>query len=426
MDLRKKIIVVGGGFAGLELIKRLANSKKHDIILVDSNNYNFFPPLIYQVSSGFMEPSAISYPFRKILRNIKNVRFRLGSLEQVVSNENKIILNNGELKYDLLVMATGTETNYFGNKNIEEKALPMKTISDALSLRNTILTRLDLAARTENLDERKKYLTFVIAGAGPTGVELSGILAEMSTSVILKDYPELNGKYIGEIYLVDGQKSVLAPMSSNAQQYASKQLSQYGVKLIMNTFVEDFDGETVMLSNGDKIHSKNLIWAAGVHAKVFKGFPENSYGAGKRLKTNQFNQVQFTDNIYALGDCALIEGDQVYPHGHPQLAQPAIQQAKNLANNLLSNQENWKPFDYKDKGSLAIIGKNKAVMDFPKQKHSMSGFVSWLIWIFVHIMGLVNFKNKARTLYNWLGYYINNDQSFRMIIKPNSKEKPLN
>lgn len=422
MGLRKKIIVIGGGFAGLELIKRLGNSNNYDIILVDSNNYNFFPPLIYQVSSGFMEPSAISYPFRKILRNLKNVRFRLGSLEQLVPEENKIILNNGELKYDILVMATGTETNYFGNKNIKEKCLPMKTISDALSLRNTILTRLDLATRIENAEERKKYLAFVIAGAGPTGVELSGILAEMSKSVIIKDYPELIEKGLGEIYLVDGQKSVLSSMSINSQKYTSKMLSKLGVKLVMDTIVQDFDGDTVQLSNGNKINSKNLIWATGVVAKVFNGFPKNSFGNGKRLKTNQFNQVQSFKNIYALGDCAIMDGDKNYPNGHPQLAQPAIQQAKNLANNLLKNKEEWRPFKYKDKGSLAIIGRNKAVLDFPKQKYSMSGFFAWLIWIFVHIMGLVNFKNKLRTLYNWLGYYIYKDQYFRMIIKPNSRK----
>ena len=423
MDIREKIIVVGGGFAGLELIKRLGNSKKYDIILVDSNNYNFFAPLIYQVSSGFMEPSAISYPFRKILRSFKNVRFRLGYLEKIVPEENKIILNNGALTYDILVMATGTETNYFGNKNIEEKCLPMKTISDALSLRNTILTRLDLATRIEDAEERKKYLNFVIAGAGPTGVELSGIIAELSASVIIKDYPELKEEELGEIFLVDGQKSVLSSMSISSQKYASKKLSKYGVNLVMETFVEDFDGEHVKLSNGNKINSKNLIWAAGVVAKVFKGFPQNSFGSGKRLKTNQFNKVHLSKNIYALGDCAIMSSDENYPEGHPQVAQPAIQQAKNLANNLLKSQGEWKPFLYVDKGSLAIIGRNKAVLDFPNPKYSMSGFISWLIWIFIHIMGLVNFNNKLRALYDWLGYYIHKDQSFRMIIKPNSEIK---
>jgi NADH dehydrogenase len=417
----KKIVVVGGGFAGLELVKNLGNSKSYHITLVDSNNYNFFPPLIYQVSTGFMEPSAISYPFRKILRKLKNVRFRLGSLERVMPEENKILLSNGELEYDILVMATGTETNFFGNKNIEKYSLPMKTISDALSLRNVILTRLDRATRIDDVEERKKYLTFVIAGAGPTGVELSGILAEMKTTIIIKDYPELLEKDLGEIHLIDGQDSVLASMSKNAQTYTAKKLSELGVSLTMNTLVKDFDGETVVLSNGAKIHSKNLIWAAGVSAKTFEGFQKDSFGTGKRLITNSFNQVHLYENIYALGDCALVVGDKNYPDGHPQLAQPALQQAKNLADNLKRQRQDWKPFHYTDKGSLAIIGRNKAVLDFPGQKQSLKGFSAWLIWIFVHIMGLVNFKNKVRTLYNWLGYYIYKDQYFRMIIKPTER-----
>ncbi|MBJ6367173.1 NAD(P)/FAD-dependent oxidoreductase [Snuella sedimenti] len=421
MKNTKKLVVVGGGFAGLELVKRLGNSGDYEIVLVDSNNYNFFPPLIYQVSTGFMEPSAISYPFRKILRKLKNVRFRLGSLQAVVPEENKILLSNGELEYDILVMATGTETNFFGNQNIAEKSLPMKTISDALSLRNVILTRLDRATRIQNAEERKKYLSFVIAGAGPTGVELSGILAEMKASIIMKDYPELKEKDLGEIHLIDGQSSVLAAMSKSAQDYTSKKLIELGVTLMMDTLVKDFDGETVYLSNGIKIQSKNLIWAAGVSAKTFSGFSKDSFGAGKRLKTNQFNQVHTYNNIYALGDCALVLGDTNYPNGHPQLAQPALQQAKNLADNLNRKNNNWKPFLYNDKGSLAIIGRNKAVLDFPKQTHSVKGFGAWLIWIFVHIMGLVNFKNKVRTLYNWLGYYIYKDQYFRMIIKPTER-----
>jgi len=423
MENTKTIVVVGGGFAGLELVKRLGNSSRYLIILVDCNNYNFFPPLIYQVSTGFMEPSAISYPYRKILRKLKNVRFRLGSLIKVVPEENKLLLSNGELSYDLLVMATGTETNFFGNINIEKKSLPLKTISDALSLRNVILTRLDRATRILNEEERKKYLTFVIAGAGPTGVELSGILSEMKTSIILEDYPELKEKDLGKIHLVDGQASVLAAMSKDAQEYTSKKLNELGVTLTMNSLVKDFNGETVYLSNGNEIQSKNLIWAAGVSARTFDGFSKDSFGAGRRLKTNPFNQVHSYENIYALGDCALILGDDNYPKGHPQLAQPALQQAKNLAANLIREDKNWKPFQYIDKGSLAIIGRNKAVLDFPGQKYSVNGFGAWLIWIFVHIMGLVNFKNKIRTLYNWLGYYIYKDQFFRMIIKPTERKK---
>ncbi len=422
MKNKQKVVVVGGGFAGLELIRKLGNSKIYDVVLVDVNNYNFFPPLIYQVSTGFMEPSAISYPFRRILRDKKSVRFRLGSLEKVVPSENKIILSNGELHYDILVMATGAESNFFGNKNIEKYSLPMKTISDALSLRNTILTRLDRATRLQKAEERKRLLTFVIAGAGPTGVELSGILAEMSSSILKKDYPELDREDLGGIYLIDGQKAVLSAMSTKSQKYTHKKLEQYGVKIKLDTFVKDFDNEKVLLSDDTEIFTKNLIWAAGVSAKTFEGFHKESYGKGNRLKTNGYNLVEGYTNIYALGDCALVSGDEAFPNGHPQLAQPAIQQAENLAKNLERKDDNWKNFTYKDKGSLAIIGRNKAVLDIPGQNYSVKGFLAWLIWIFVHIMGLVNFKNRMRAFVDWIGYYIHRDQYFRMIIKPKERE----
>ncbi|MEH0153830.1 NAD(P)/FAD-dependent oxidoreductase [Limibacter armeniacum] len=421
--MKKTIVVVGGGFAGIEFVKKMANNEHYQVILVDVNNYNFFPPLIYQVSTGFMEPSAISYPFRKILRKKKNVRFRLGELKSVVPEEQKIVLSNGELHYDILVMATGTESNFFGNKNIEQNSLPMKTISDALSLRNTILTRLDRATRFEEREERKKLLSFVIAGAGPTGVELSGILAEMRASIMRKDYPELSQEDLGDIFLIDGNDAVLAVMSKDAQQYSEKKLRQYGIEIKLNTLVKDFKDETVYLSDGTEIPSKNLIWAAGVKAKQFEGFNAECIGPGGRMKTNAYNLVEGYDNIYALGDCAIMFTDENYPKGHPQLAQPAIQQAKNLTENLSRDKDRWKPFKYKDKGSLAIIGRNKSVLDFPDQKHSMKGFFAWLIWIFVHIMGLVNFKNRVRTFFNWIGYYIFKDQSFRMIIKPSRRDK---
>ncbi|MEZ4975575.1 MAG: NAD(P)/FAD-dependent oxidoreductase [Flavobacteriaceae bacterium] len=420
--MKKTIVVIGGGFAGLEFIKRIGNSNSYNITLVDVNNYNFFPPLIYQVSTGFMEPSAISYPFRKILRDKRSVRFRLGALQRVVPSENKVILSNGELSYDILIMATGTESNFFGNKNIEDYSLPMKTISDALSLRNVILTRLDRATRLSNHEDRKRLLSFVVAGAGPTGVELSGILAELRGSIMKKDYPELSTDDLGDIYLIDGQKAVLAVMSKKAQEYTHEKLEQLGVKIKLDVLVKDFKDETVYLSDGSELKTKNLIWAAGVSAKTFEGFKLESYGKGKRLKTNAFNLVEGYDNIYALGDCALVSGDQDFPEGHPQLAQPALQQAKNLAINLTLEKDKWTPFSYNDKGSLAIIGRNKAVLDSPNHKFFLKGFPAWLIWIFVHIMGLVNFKNKLRAFYDWIGYYIYKDQSFRMIIKPRERK----
>jgi NADH dehydrogenase len=325
----------------------------------------------------------------------------------------------------MLIMATGVETNFFGNKNIEEKSLPMKTISDALSLRNVIFTRLDRATRMEDKEQRKRLLTFVIAGAGPTGVELSGIFAEMRSNILTKDYPELTKDDLGDIYLIDGQEAVLASMSKNSQTYTYDKLQKLGVKIKLNTLVKDFVEDTVYLSEGTEIATRNLIWAAGISARRFEGFSPDSYGRGNRLKTNAYNLVDGYSNIYALGDCALVSGDAHYPNGHPQLAQAALQQARHLAENLSKQPNQWKPFKYKDLGSMAIIGRNKAVVDFPNHKYFIKGFLAWLIWIFIHIMGLVNFRNKMRTLYNWLGYYINKDQSFRMIIKPSHRKELL-
>ncbi|EIJ38992.1 NADH dehydrogenase, FAD-containing subunit [Galbibacter orientalis DSM 19592] len=418
VDKKKRIVIVGGGFAGIELINKLKKSDVYEVVLVDLNNYNFFPPLLYQVASGFMEPSAISYPFRKILRGKENVRFRLGALQKVVSEENKIVLSNGELFYDILIMATGTETNFFGNENVKKHSLPMKTIGDALALRNLLFTRLERATRVQDPLHRKKLLSFVIAGAGPTGVELSGILAEMRKHIITKDYPELVKEDLGEVYLLDGLDAVLAPMSEKSQKYSQEKLEGLGVKVKLKTLVTDFKEDVVYLSDDTTIDSKNLIWAAGVSAKVFDGFKKEDYGRGRRLKTNEFNLVDGYTNIYAVGDTAILAGDKKYPDGHPQVAQVAIQQAENLGENLLKNKGDWKAFEYADKGSMAIIGRNKAVTDGPNESFFLKGFPAWFIWIFVHIMSLVNYKNRLRALYDWTGYYFKKDQSFRMIIKP--------
>ena len=420
MKKKQKIVVVGGGFAGLEVIKYLDKCADYEVLLVDLNNYNFFPPLLYQVAAGFMEPSAISYPFRKILRKYKT-RFRMGALEKVLPEENKIILSNGEESYDILILCTGAETNFFGNENVAADSMPMKTISDALALRNSYLIRLERASRVKDAVLRKKLLSYVIAGAGPTGVELSGIFAEMRKHILEKDYPELKNEDLGEIYLIDGLDSVLAPMSRKSQLYTYKKLKELGVKVKLKTLVKDFKDDVVYLSDGNTIESRNLIWAAGVSAKTFDGLVKEDYGKGKRLVTNEFNKVIGYKNIYALGDTALVTGDPNFPDGHPQLAQAAIQQAKNLGKNLCDKPTNWKPFRYVDKGSMAIIGRNKAVADVPKPQMFIKGFPAWFIWVFVHIMSLVNFKNRMRALYDWTGYYFKKDQSFRMIIRPREK-----
>lgn len=417
MENKPHIVIVGGGFAGLQLIKMLDDSDQYRITLVDMNNYNFFPPLLYQVAAGFMESSAISYPYRKILRKYTNTRFRMGELQQIIPEDNKVILSNGELPYDILVMATGSESNFFGNKNVESKALPMKTISDALTLRNLVYTRLERATRIDDNALRKKLLSFVIAGAGPTGVELSGLFAEMQKNILIKDYPELVNDDLGDIYLVDGQSAVLSPMSEKAQKYTQKNLEALGVKIKLNVLVKDFQDDRVFLSDGSIIEARNLIWAAGVSSKVFEGLKNDTYGRGKRMQVDSYNKIKGYSNIYAIGDTSIAVDDPNYPNGHPQLAQVAIQQAINLGKNLTKRQHSPKPFLYKDKGSMAIIGRNKAVADIPK-KIFLKGFLAWAVWIFVHIMSLVNFKNRVRALYDWTGYYISKDQSYRMIVKP--------
>ncbi len=421
---RQKVIIVGGGFAGINLISKLRNDDAFELILVDLNNYHFFPPLIYQVASGFMEPSAISYPFRKIISSDRNVRFRMGELQRIVPHENKIILNNGTLQYDILVLATGTESNYFGMDTVKQNAIPMKTISDALAMRNKLLINLEAATRIEDINERKDLLTTVIAGAGPTGVELAGMFAEMKKNIILKDYPEFSRRDQGEIILIDGASTVLPPMSEKSQRYTTQKLKELGVKIVLNVNVKDFVDNIVYLSDGTTIQTKNLIWTAGVKAKTFEGFNPEDYGKGSRLLVNSYNKLFGYNNIYALGDTCLMNSDSNFPEGHPQLAQAALQQAINLGNNLKkSNTEDWKPFSYVDKGSMAIIGRNKAVADIPAFKKHFHGFFAWFIWVFIHIMSLVNFRNKLAAFYNWVISYISKDQSFRMIIEPKEKVK---
>lgn len=422
----QKIAIIGGGFAGYNFAKRLMNNTNFEITLIDKNNYTFFPPLLYQVATGFLEASNISYPFRKLIQNKKNIFFKQGEVLEIVPEENKIILSTGEVKYDKLIIATGTKTNYFGNQQIEQNAIPMKTINDALEMRNYILKQLEHATTISSNDEElKKLLTFVIAGGGPTGVEISGMLAEMRHSIFKKDYPELKDKiYLCEINLIDGGPSLLAPMSKFAQENTYKSLEKLGVKIILNTTVNQFDGHEITLNNGNKILSNNLIWAAGVHAQKYKGLNQESFGRGNRLIVDQYNKVLASENIYAIGDTCIQTHEEKFTNGHPQVAQVAIQQGKNLANNFINEikHKNQVAFKYKDKGSMAIIGRNKAVADIPPRFH-FKGFFAWLIWIFIHLMSLIHFRNKIYTLYNWITAYFTKDQALRLIIRPNNELK---
>ena len=419
-----EIVIIGGGFAGLNLAKELLNQKGVHVTLVDKNNYNFFPPLIYQVATAFLEPTSISYPFRKFFAGKKNLKFRLGNLLKVNPEEKKITLNNGELPYDYLVFATGAETSYFGMENVKKNAIPMKTLNDAIVMRNTLLKNLEKAAICKDIRERRKLLTIVVAGGGPTGVEVSGMFAEMRKNILLKEYPELSTT-ASNIYLVDGANAVLSPMSKASQEDTLEALTKLGVVVKLNTTVVDYIDDTVHFANGDTIQTKNLIWAAGVTAKVFEGIPTESYGRGRRMATDAFNKVNGTENIYAIGDTCIQLTDADLPNGHPQVAQVAIQQGINLANNfkLMLDNKPLKPFKYNDKGSMAIIGKNKAVVDLPKPKMHFKGFFAWIIWLFIHLISLITYRNRIKTFFNWMIAYFSKDQSLRMIIRPDKKIK---
>lgn len=417
----KKIVIIGGGFAGINLANHLRDKDEYDVILVDKNNYNFFPPLLYQVATGFLEASNISYPFRKMFQGKKNIRFRMGNLLKVVPRENKVILSTSEITYDYLVLATGTESNYFGLEDVKKNAIPMKTVDDALEMRNYLLKQLESATVTKDDAERQKLLTIVIAGGGPTGVEVSGMLAEMKKFIIRKDYPELMGfGKQSRIYLIDAGSQLLAPMSKKSQDDTYAALSKLGVEIKLNIHVKDYVNDSVILSNGETIPTKTLIWAAGVSSKMFEGIPESSYGRGKRLIVNEYNQVQGLPNVYAIGDTCLQTSDAGFPQGHPQVAQVALQQGKNTAQNFMrmAKQKPLHPFTYTDKGTMAIIGRNKAVADIPKPDLHFKGFTAWFMWLFIHLASLITYRNKITTLYNWMIAYFTKDQALRMIIRP--------
>lgn len=415
--MKKHIVIVGGGFAGINLIKSLLNDKRFEITLVDKNNYHFFPPLIYQVATSFIQASNISYPFRKLIANYQNVNYHMGSLVKVNPQENIIETDNGNLNYDYLVLALGTESNFFGMENVQKCALPMKTIDEALYLRNYMLLTLEEAARNHNIKEAQKLQNIVIAGGGPTGVELAGMLAEMGRNIAAKEYPEIK-MGLSNLYLIDALPTLLSPMSKMAQETAYKKLNELGVKIILNVSVKDYVDGKVLLSDGKSIETETLIWTSGVIGREVPGLPAESVGRGRRLLVNAYNQVHGMKNIYALGDIALQLTEEKYPKGHPQLAQVAIQHAKNLGENFkrMDKNQELKPFKYNDKGSMAIISKFNAVVDLPK--FSFNGFPAWLTWLFIHIIPLVSFGSKVRLALNWMRLFITNNPSIRLVLQP--------
>lgn len=415
--MKKHIVIVGGGFAGINLIKSLVNDNRFRITLVDKNNYHFFPPLIYQVATSFIEASNISYPFRRLFSNYKNVHFHMGSLTRVIPEKNTIETDTGTLTYDYLVLALGTESNFFGMENVQRCGLPMKNIEEALYLRNHMLLTLEEAARNKDVKEAQKLQNVVIAGGGPTGVELAGMIAEMGKYIAEKEYPEIKLN-LSNLYLIDALPTLLSPMSKMAQEDAYKTLRKLGVKILLNVSVKDYVDKKVILSDGKTIETETLIWTSGVIGREVPGLPEKSIGRGRRILVDAYNKIEGTENIYALGDICLQLTEEKYPKGHPQLAQVAIQHGKNLGRNFKRMEEGkvFIPFKYNDKGSMAIISKFRAVVDLPK--FSFKGFFAWLTWLFIHIIPLVGFRNKVRLAFDWLRLFITNNPSIRLILYP--------
>ena len=409
-----RIVVVGGGFAGLEFCKNLRHDK-FQIVLIDKHNYHTFQPLLYQVATAGLEPDSIAYPLRKIFQKIPNFFFRMTEVLDISTEKKCIRSTIGELQYDHLVLATGTITNFFGNESIEKRAMGMKFIPEALNIRSLLLQNFEAALLTDDLKERESLMNVVIVGAGPTGVELAGAIAELKKHVLPTDYPDLDFRRMS-IHLVEGMDRILPPFSPKSSKKAQTYLENLGVIVWLNTMVKDYDGKTIHTS-GKPMLTQTLIWAAGVKCTAFPGIPASELTKGDRIIVNRFNEVQGLENVYALGDLAYMETPD-FPHGHPQVAQPAIQQGTRLAKNFeaVRNGKKMKPFKYKDKGSLATIGRSRAVADLPN--FSTQGTVAWFIWMLVHIMALVGFRNRVVVFFNWMNNFLSYNRDIRLIIRP--------
>ena len=407
-----RVVVIGGGFAGLHFCQQLAN-KDLQVILIDKNNFHQFPPLFYQVATSGLEPDAISFSLRKIFRNAENVFFRMAEVEKIDSDKNVLKTSIGAIKYDHLVIATGTTNNYYGLENVQKNALGLKTIQEALDVRSAILQNLEKATNTNEQPVRKSLTNIVICGGGPAGVELAGSFAEFKQFIFNKDYKELDPELM-QVYLIEALDELLATMSDKSSEEAKEILEKLGVHVLMNTSVSDFDGHTVSLGNGETIESENLIWAAGVKGNLFPGLDDRSIVKGNRLKVNRQLKVENYENIFAIGDIALMEEDD-WPHGHPQVAPAAIQHGKFLGSLFLNDFPASEKFSYFDKGQLATIGKKNAVLD--KGKLHLKGFIGWFIWATVHLFSISGFKNRLRVGINWINSYISYEKRNRLIIR---------
>ena len=416
---RKRLVIVGGGFGGLKLARKLKNDK-FQIVLLDKNNHHIFQPLLYQVATAGIEPSAISFPFRKIFKRREHFHLRICEAQRVIPENALLETSIGTLAYDYLVIATGCDTNYFGNNEMAKQTMALKNTSEALFNRNQILESFEQAQNTSDEEERRRLMTFAIVGGGATGIELAGALAEMKKFVLPQDYPDLNINGM-RIILIDGAPRLLSAFSEASSQDVTDYLKKRDVEIKLDALVDGYVDNQLMLGDGTSIETKNVFWVAGVKANSLQGLPPEAYGPGNRLKVDSFNRLNEYPAIFAIGDTALMVSAK-YPKGHPQVVQPAIQQARNLIYNLhrIADGLPLRPFEYHNKGSMATIGRNHAVVELKKLR--FGGFLAWAVWLFIHLMSIVGVKNRLFIFTDWMWSYFTYDPSLRIIIKPLKRE----
>lgn len=411
---KPRVVIIGGGFGGVQLAKHLKNAPV-EVLMLDKHNYHTFQPLLYQVATGALEGDSIGFPIRRIFSRQKNFTFHLAEVQKIDTEARVVTANIGDIRYDYLVIATGANTNYFGNKELEHYTMPMKNIAEALNLRSLLLQNFEKALVTNDPVERQALLTFVVVGGGPTGVELSGSIAELRKYILCKDYPGLCDADM-KVYLVEGKAELLAAMSEPASVKAKQFLTEMGITIFNSVHVESYNGYELKIDDGTVIKTRNVLWAAGVRGEVPAGLPAEAVGKGARIQTDEINKVKGFDNVFAIGDVAAIITEET-PMGHPGVAQVALQQGKQLAKNLTAivNGQPTTPFKYKDLGTMATIGRNMAVADIGKFK--FQGFFAWLLWMFVHLMSLAGFSNKAIVFLNWAINYLTRNSDNRLIVR---------
>ncbi len=424
-----KLVIIGGGFGGLRLARELSNRAGFEITLLDRFNYHQFQPLFYQVATAGLDASNISFPLRKVFHHSKNVRFCMADVKEIVHAQNKVVTDIGEFEYDQLVIATGADTNFFGNEMMQANAMPMKSTVEAIELRHRILKNFEDAAACKDPLELQRLMHVVVVGGGPTGVELSGAIADMRRFVLPKDYPELDFSTM-KITLLEGTGKTLTTMSEKSSQQSQKYLEKLGVMVQTNALLKEYNGKTATLQDGTTIETALVIWAAGIKGNIIPGLDQTIVARGNRIKVNNQCLVNGFTNVYAIGDVAYMDTDAAYANGHPQVAPVAIQHADMLVNNLRlinmkSNADRMQTFKYNDKGAMATVGRKLAVVDMPKPKLHFGGFLAWLVWMFLHLMLILGVKNRLSVFFNWFYNYFTKDQNLRLIFKVNYKERKV-